>query len=64
MQSVDLSVWCAKQALLHQGVLASAALREPATLPDAVMRHEFETFLQQMDAGAALPAGGMCSDAD
>ena len=44
MQSVDLSVWCAKEALKRQGILVTNVLREPASLPDAVMRHEFEVF--------------------
>ncbi len=44
MQSVDLSVWCAKEALKRQGILTTNILREPASLPDAVMRHEFEVF--------------------
>ncbi len=45
MQSIDLSVWCAKAALVRAGVLASATLREPATLPDAVMQAEFDRLL-------------------
>jgi dihydrodipicolinate synthase/N-acetylneuraminate lyase len=44
MQSVDLSVWCAKEALRREGILATNVLREPASLPDAVMRHEFDVF--------------------
>jgi 4-hydroxy-tetrahydrodipicolinate synthase len=44
MQSVDLSVWCAKEALRREGILATNVLREPAGLPDAIMRHEFEVF--------------------
>jgi 4-hydroxy-tetrahydrodipicolinate synthase len=44
MQSVDLSVWCAKESLRRQGILATNVLREPASLPDAVMRREFEVF--------------------
>jgi 4-hydroxy-tetrahydrodipicolinate synthase len=44
MQSVDLSVWCAKEALRRDGILATSVLREPASLPDAVMRHQFEVF--------------------
>ncbi|MFN8482467.1 MAG: dihydrodipicolinate synthase family protein [Anaerolineae bacterium] len=44
MQSIDLSVWTAKEALTRAGVLASATLREPATLPDAILRGEFDAF--------------------
>ncbi len=47
MQSIDLSVWCAKAALVRAGILASATLREPATLPDAVMQAEFERLLEK-----------------
>ncbi len=45
MQSIDLSVWCAKEALTRRGVLRANVLREPATLPDAVMVAEFERFV-------------------
>ena len=44
MQSIDLSVWTAKEALVRLGVLASATLREPATLPDETLRREFDVF--------------------
>ena len=44
MQSIDLSVWTAKEAFLRQGILQTAILREPATLPDDVMRRQFEEF--------------------
>ena len=47
MQSIDLSVWCAKAALTRASVLTSATLREPATLPDAVIRAEFERLLEK-----------------
>jgi 4-hydroxy-tetrahydrodipicolinate synthase len=48
MQSVDLSVWCAKEALRREGIIQAAVLREPASLPDSVMRHEFDIFLEQI----------------
>jgi hypothetical protein len=48
MQSIDLSVWCAKEALVRQGILRTANLREPAILPDAGMRQEFERFWGEM----------------
>lgn len=44
MQSIDLSIWTAKEALARAGVLASAAMREPATLPDEALRGEFDVF--------------------
>lgn len=44
MQSIDLSVWCAKEALTRLGALRFNVLREPATLPDEVMKAEFEHF--------------------
>lgn len=48
MQSLDLSVWTAKEDLRRQGVLETAHLREPATLPDEIMRHQFDAFYAEM----------------
>lgn len=48
MQSVDLSIWCAKEALVRQGILSTAILREPATLPDEAMRREFEAYWEEL----------------
>jgi dihydrodipicolinate synthase/N-acetylneuraminate lyase len=45
MQSIDLSIWCAKEAFARQGLLRTATLREPAILPDAIMRQQFESFI-------------------
>lgn len=45
MQSVELSIWCAKQTFVQLGLLRHAVLREPATLPDAILRTEFERYL-------------------
>ena len=44
MQHIDISVWTAKESLARMGIIRMATLREPATLPDAVMREQFETF--------------------
>ncbi|MFN8470915.1 MAG: dihydrodipicolinate synthase family protein [Anaerolineae bacterium] len=44
MQSIDLSIWTAKETLVQAGVMASATMREPATLPDEMLRHEFDVF--------------------
>jgi 4-hydroxy-tetrahydrodipicolinate synthase len=41
MQSIDLGVWCAKESLVRAGVLTTPTMREPASLPDEVMRTEF-----------------------
>lgn len=48
MQSIDLSIWCAKETLRRKGVLRANVLREPATLPDAVMVAEFARFAGEM----------------
>jgi 4-hydroxy-tetrahydrodipicolinate synthase len=45
MQSIDLSIWCAKEELVYRGVFKCNVLREPATLPDAIMRRQFQEFL-------------------
>jgi dihydrodipicolinate synthase/N-acetylneuraminate lyase len=42
-----LSIWAAKEALVRAGVIQSAALREPATVPDDVDRAQSEAFLAQ-----------------
>ncbi|MSP12378.1 MAG: dihydrodipicolinate synthase family protein [Chloroflexi bacterium] len=44
MQSVDLSVWTAKESFVRWGIFASSTQRDPATLPDAVDRQQFEAF--------------------
>jgi 4-hydroxy-tetrahydrodipicolinate synthase len=44
MQSVDLSIWTAKQALVQRGILRTATLREPATQPDAILRAECAAY--------------------
>lgn len=49
MQSIDLSIWCAKEALMRAGALHTNILREPATLPDDVMMAEFERLLYAND---------------
>ena len=49
MQSIDLGVWCAKESLVLAGVLTSATMREPAALPDEVMRAEFARLLEAAD---------------
>jgi 4-hydroxy-tetrahydrodipicolinate synthase len=46
MQSIDLSIWCAKESLVRAGVFRSATMREPATPPDEVMRAEFARLHQ------------------
>lgn len=58
MQSIDLSVWCAKEVLMREGVLRSNVLREPATLPDAVMVAEFERL------AGGTPAHGQSPEED
>lgn len=45
MQSVDLSVWAAKEAFRRMGIFESAYQREPASLPDAVTRKQFDVFM-------------------
>ncbi len=44
MQSIDLSVWTAKASLTRAGVLMSATLREPRTLPDEMLCRQFDVF--------------------
>jgi 4-hydroxy-tetrahydrodipicolinate synthase len=52
MQSIDLGIWCGKELLRRKGVITHAVMREPATLPDPVMRAEFERLVTA--CGAAL----------
>ncbi|CAB4885913.1 unannotated protein [freshwater metagenome] len=57
MQSIDLGVWCAKESLVRAGVLTTATMREPAALPDDVMRMEFARLVEAVggpfgDAGS------------
>lgn len=54
MQSIDLGVWCAKESLVRTGVFTSATMREPAALPDEVMRLEFARLTEM----AGLAIGG------
>jgi 4-hydroxy-tetrahydrodipicolinate synthase len=46
MQSIDLSIWCAKESLRRLGVIATAHLREPASQLDAVDIGQFEQYYQ------------------
>lgn len=44
MQSVDLSVWAAKESYRRRGIFQSAHQRDPVALPDAVMRGQFLAY--------------------
>jgi 4-hydroxy-tetrahydrodipicolinate synthase len=44
MQSVDLSVWTAKESYRRRGIFQSAYQRDPVALPDAVMRAQYMTY--------------------
>lgn len=44
MQSVDLSVWAAKEAFRRVGIFESAYQRDPASLPDEITRQQFDVF--------------------
>lgn len=54
MQSIDLSIWCAKEELVRRGVLQTATLREPATPPDVIMRQQFDVFYQERTVPSCL----------
>ncbi|MBI5879989.1 MAG: dihydrodipicolinate synthase family protein [Chloroflexi bacterium] len=47
MQTLDISVWTSKLALLREGVIASATQRDPATPGDPVMQAQFEVYWEQ-----------------
>lgn len=46
MQSVDLSVWTAKETFRRLGIFESAYQREPASLPDEVTRRQFDEYMR------------------
>ncbi len=46
MQSIDLSVWCAKESLRRWGVIDATHLREPATELDITDIEQFEQYFQ------------------
>jgi 4-hydroxy-tetrahydrodipicolinate synthase len=48
MQSVDLSVWAAKETYRRRGIFKSAHQRDPVAMPDAVMRAQFDAYLSSM----------------
>lgn len=50
MQSLDISVWTSKMALLREGVIASAFQRDPATPGDPVMQAQFDVYWKQFRA--------------
>ncbi|MEZ4672024.1 MAG: dihydrodipicolinate synthase family protein [Anaerolineae bacterium] len=52
MQSVDLSVWAAKETFRRMGIFGSAYQREPAALPDDVTRGQFDAFMHSNENGA------------
>jgi 4-hydroxy-tetrahydrodipicolinate synthase len=53
MQSIDFSVASAKEELFRRGIIASAAMRQPAQPLDAVSRRQLAGFLDHRLSGAS-----------